>query len=573
MSRADFLVLFASSESEEPKVVKFTEKNYDYSSIDFVINSPCVISSENSSVFKCKSLVITANNVQMKGITFEGSIVLRTSENFIANECDFSRGYDSGGSLVLTGSHDCKIMNCTFHDTITGVFLEYGSSVIIDNVKMWKLIDRNISLSHFCHAEITNCNFSDSNGTAVACLCESNILLANTVIKDIRALGLHFSTSSVEMHHCTIENIEQNGINIQQCKSAKLYENNFINTGSSSLSLIAQTNECEIYKNTFTDIHGNAVIQNEESKSNIHDNTAVRIDYPSFAILGKSSAIIKNNHIDHGNKAGICVRGANDVLIQDNTISNVNDTGISVSDSQNIKVLNNTITNCAVAGIESYNKSNVTCNNNVFSNPGKTALMCYAGATLNASKNTIKEPGEAMVLITTHGSGDFEDNILEKCEKQFIGETTGVIYMKGNGSFENLTNDETRTSDDVRLIPHYEDTKKGKCLKCGLKDREGFLSPCGHKIYCKECGENAVKNNEICPLCRFPIESFACPHSQGLEDGQCAICMQNPCDAIILPCGHTGYCSQCLAEWFSDNSFCPACRTEHATFKWIHNDF
>ena len=573
MDAADFLEIFGTgSESDDPVVVNLTEPEYNFENYDFSINSPCVINSEVSSVFRCKRLLIQKCAVQIKGIKFESSIVLRNSNNTVITDCEFSNGsMEYGGFIVLTNSQDCKIYNSTFHDSLcAGIFLEFNSKATIDNVRMWNVKDQNLTLSFQCAAEVSNCEFKESNSTAITCQVHSTISLTNTKIDGIHALGLNFADSCVYLADCIIQNIDQNGINVHQCKKIDMHKNFFKNTGSSSISLINQDVEADISENTFEEIHGNVIIQNDGSRSSIHHNKISKVDYPAFAILTNSSAKVTNNEISDCSKAGICARSAVDVIIQDNTIDKVQDTGLSISDSQNIMVAHNVISNCKVAGVESYNSSTVTCKDNTFENPGKYGFMIYAGARLDAANNKIINPTEALALLTTRGSGEITDNTVENCPAQSSGQTSGQFYLKGNGSFDSVTNIPEKVSADVKLAPPFEDTGRGKCFKCGVNNREGFFSPCGHLMYCRHCGEEAVKNKEICPLCRFPIQAFACPHEQNLVEGVCTICLTNQSDAVVLPCGHTGYCYSCLSEWISRNGTCPVCRIE-ATCKKIHD--
>lgn len=41
------------------------------------------------------------------------------------------------------------------------------------------------------------------------------------------------------------------------------------------------------------------------------------------------------------------------------------------------------------------------------------------------------------------------------------------------------------------------------------------------------------------------------------KPGICVICMDQPCDSLLIPCGHVNSCSSCLKNW---NKGCPSCR-------------
>jgi hypothetical protein len=51
--------------------------------------------------------------------------------------------------------------------------------------------------------------------------------------------------------------------------------------------------------------------------------------------------------------------------------------------------------------------------------------------------------------------------------------------------------------------------------------------------------------------------------SKGADDDDrlCIVCFESSRDAVIVPCGHTGCCSNCL-EGFPAPRLCPICRVQ-----------
>merc|ERR1712154_322412 len=45
-----------------------------------------------------------------------------------------------------------------------------------------------------------------------------------------------------------------------------------------------------------------------------------------------------------------------------------------------------------------------------------------------------------------------------------------------------------------------------------------------------------------------------------VEPNECTICMNNPSDHIIVPCGHQCGCKQCLVTLKQNGGKCPICR-------------
>ncbi|EAY14113.1 hypothetical protein TVAG_351610 [Trichomonas vaginalis G3] len=577
-SLIDFFDTFEFTEQDGVRIVELTEAEYDLSGLEFKINSPCRVISKCNSNVHLGRIVIAECDTEWDGLSVEGSIVVRNAENFIVRNCTFTKGNTgSGGCIVITRANKSLIENCYIHDSQTcGIFVEASALAVIRNVKTNKINSQNVFITCYSKAEVTDCEFTETNDTALCCIFESAIQLTNTTIKDSKGFGLNLNNACFSINNLKLINTTQNGINIYQCEQPAVIQNSYFqNTGSSSISIINQFVPIKIINNVFEDIHGNAIIMTEESVGYIANNITKKIEFPAVAVLQKSSAMITENDISGCSRAAICARYAQTVEIFKNKIDGAEDTGISVSDSTDVRIHDNIIMNCLIAGVESYNESQVTVKDNEFDHPGKYCFMCYAGAFLNASNNKIKHPDESMILVSTHGSGDFVENTCTECDVQYTGETTGVIFMNSNSNYENITNDEKRSNDKIKFIPPYQDPCQGMCLKCRKKPRTRFLVPCGHKIFCDECGQEAVKNGESCPLCRFPIASFTCSYTSTWDDDSnlCSICAENEADVVILPCGHTGLCSKCVQNWFSENNTCPICRKEESFMKKIHSNF
>ncbi|MBI20007.1 MAG: hypothetical protein CMB73_05480 [Euryarchaeota archaeon] len=47
-----------------------------------------------------------------------------------------------------------------------------------------------------------------------------------------------------------------------------------------------------------------------------------------------------------------------------------------------------------------------------------------------------------------------------------------------------------------------------------------------------------------------------------LAEGEirCEFCKINVADVVILPCGHSMYCNECLEKWYETSEVCPKCK-------------
>ena len=570
-----FFDYFGLDESQEIQEIILDEDLYDFSDTNFIIDIPCKITSNlaNRPVFKCESIRIFSRDVEISNIIFEGSVISKDCGHLLFSNVDFSNGNPGyGGMIVASNTRPITLKNCYLHDSNSpGIFCENITNIEMFHVKMARIGFTAFHIS-MTVAYISKCRFEDMQPVPIQSTQDSKIHVVDTIIKNSKSLAMNLSQSDVILNRVQIKNVEQNGINLCRCIRVSITNCLFFNTTSSSISIISQK-DTQIIHNTFMNIHGNCLIMTDNSEAEFCQNFIYRIDYPSAAILSGSKAIIHQNTIWSIMKAGLCVRGAAAALISDNYFKNITDTGISVSESKNVIIRYNVFKNCNIAAVESYNQSYVSFSDNKLINPGISGFLVYAKSMLEAKNNIVDSPKEALISISTHGSGEFCYNECINCPKQIIGEATGQIYMEGNGDFENLTNDETRVTENVKLLPSIDDENQHLCLKCHKNPRTGFISPCGHEVFCAECGKDASKNQDLCPLCRFPIQSYTPGYSNSLtDDNICSLCLTNPADAVILPCGHTGICFECASKWIRETNSCPVCRQNDATVKRILDD-
>ena len=395
-----------------------------------------------------------------------------------------------------------------------------------------------------CDAEFTGTTFANTDYPSIYCI-RTNCIFQDSQIRTIKQNGMTFSNcESVTISNCIIEDIGSSGISISQTKA-------------------------EITSNQIKNIQGNGVYISESSQASLKDNKVSDCKFPSFAILLNCTAFAENNVISSMEKSGVCIRSAAKVEFRNNKINDVNECGISISDSSDVLLTDCRLTDCRIAAVEAYNSSQVRCKKSTFKN-GPYAFLVYSGAYLKATHNTLVNYQKAICQLRFRGKCIVRDNTVTGPKiGQFDGNTTGNYLFENNGMppVTNIPEEAKRLG--ITPDPIAEDSH-GMCLKCGKNKRNCFFQSCGHCIYCMECGEEALKNKELCPLCRFPIQAFACPHEQNLVEGVCTICLTNQSDAVVLPCGHTGYCYSCLSEWISRNGTCPVCRIE-ATCKKIHD--
>ena len=97
----------------------------------------------------------------------------------------------------------------------------------------------------------------------------------------------------------------------------------------------------------------------------------------------------------------------------------------------------------------------------------------------------------------------------------------------------------------------YNSTKKGdicKYFSC-LTNRDFFVD--------LEKGSANNNNNNNNNNCRGKVFN----KEPDIENGEaiCVNCGVKKADVVIIPCGHSTFCDDCLEEWSENNGNCPTC--------------
>jgi ssDNA-binding Zn-finger/Zn-ribbon topoisomerase 1 len=221
-----------------------------------------------------------------------------------------------------------------------------------------------------------------------------------------------------------------------------------------------------------------------------------------------------------------------------------------------------------MAGLEAYNRSNVEITGSVCEDC-EHAFVVYTEGRLTAAGNTARNMRTALAKVIFRGNASIVTTTVTGVPS--LGEicTKGKIYFRGNGPFEDLTNDpEVTLPAGMTFQSPFNDEIAQQCLMCRTRPRQTFLMDCAHRVYCRECAQRAREAGQPCPLCRSPIARVSTGYD-ACVDNLCMMCLDRPPSCMVIPCGHFGFCSRCLLEWYKDHKSCPTCRTDPSSFKEV----
>ena len=549
-----------------------TLPEYDFSEVSFLITKPVKLLSTNKSTIKSTHFSIKSHGVFLTGITFETSIIVSNSDNFKITNCEIKKSKLSDGSLYFYSSKCALVENVSIHDSekIPGIYLTQKSSAWVKNVEVHSLEETLVVCNSESKLYMHDSKLYKTKANAVYVSSDSHIEIENCKLWDSDYPAIFISHSTCRIENNEIKDVKQNGISINTVKTFIVSHNHITDVSGSAIAILDES-EGEAHRNVVNKVGGNGIYVCGNSKLTAIQNKIFDNQFPGIAILMKSTAKLFRNEVSNIQYSGICVRGAHDVKIFESKIDHVQECGISISDTDMCQVVGNQISNCNIGSVEVYNDSRTKIKHNKISSIGGYAFLVYAGAKLKAKLNTILDVHSAMAKLSYKGGGYFVDNILSDVPLQKDGQTSANYYFKGNGKFQGVTNLEEKKSEDIIYEQPYKDTKSMYCLKCHTRPRNCFILDCSHRIFCEECAKEAVKNVEVCPLCRFPIIDYTLGFESG-DDGLCVICSENKADCIIMPCGHMGFCEECLERWYFRNKTCPTCRAEPSFYKKIITD-
>lgn len=536
----------------------------------FLIETECKITSNCQTKIKCVYFEIIASSVTLNNLIFETTFLAQETEKLSITNCEFIEAKSGLGALTISFCADVTLshIDITNSAKMPGLYICQYSSAKADNLHIHDIPYTLLALDGASKLILKDSEFRNSKNNGIHVSDQCNVDIQNCEISDTVYPAISINDSQCIIKNNTVRNVGQNSISIFSSENFIVSNNSVENGGATAIS--TEKSEGLIENNLIQKVHGNGIHVSNNANVKIIDNEINDADYPGIAVVSNATAHVERCKINNIKINGICSRGAKDVKIIESEIIGVEECGVSISDTKHLLISNSRIENCKIMAIESYNNSQVFVSKNIIKNIGKYVFLSYTHGFISAEENKIEDVKNAMVKLVHKGGGSFVNNNVVNCPCQCECQTSSPYFFKGNGNFEAITNDPEKVEGDVKLAQNYVQSNL-LCMKCNKNERNCFLLECGHKVYCKECAEEALNNKEKCPLCRFNIEKVSVGFETSDNDN-CTICFENKSDCILLPCGHMGVCSSCLEDHFKHKKSCPFCRTEPCFYKKIIND-
>lgn len=543
----------------------------------FEIDIPMRISSNCNTVIKCNHFQVLSDIISFSSIVFETSLTVEKANQFTITNCTIKNTKEEK-AFTISNCNDVSISNVTITECSDTGLTILNSIVKADNLSFYNINNEMIFCNLKSIVNLTNCNFRQSKRGCIYVFGQTSIEIENCTFSEAGFDFIYLNSSQIKVKNCTFQNNIRGGITLKNSTDFLIEKNQFTNIKETAI-FIEKNSLGTLAGNSISNCGGNG-INVYESNVLIKENSIENTLFPAFSMAQKTTGTLLNNKVIKMKRHGICVRDASHVDIEGTEINDCEMCGISISDTNFCGIQKNSINNCKRSAIEIFNNSKVVAKKNVITNIEGNAFSLFIGSSADAEENEILNINEAMVKFLFKSGGNFINNHVSNCKKQFEGETSSFYFFSGNSSFENLTNDRSRICESVRFDDHVFDEKNIFCLKCHKNKRDAIFCPCRHRAMCKKCAEEEFSSNKsnvkfVCPLCSFDVSQILNAINTGNEDDDdlCIMCMEKKIDCIIIPCGHIAACNDCLKKWFEKNHICPICRKEKSEFLQIINDY
>jgi hypothetical protein len=581
----EFAALLRHSDKIDDTDIRVTSCSASPSDETLHITSNLTLTFDSSLSFSCRSLIVTDCDVEIHDLSLLGALSVRNGSLKLINSRLRNPPADCDYILEATGNSKVCAISCSFGDTERyGLCVDDHSFLSLEKCSVTNVEFFAVSLTGGSVGLFNDCLFADSRHDLLYTDSDSSLSLWKCSITGASRLGLSAGfMCSVSIVDSTIDHCQSGCVGASNSERIVVTDCHFLDSLHSAVLL---ENTTAMFKRTvIANCHGNAINANRRTKLIASRCTFQHTTYPSLALCDGALGYIKKCTIRDSEMSGIIVRNRSRASIKRCTIENVKQTGIVVSDSRDVSIVSSFVFNCEESAICCYNHSEVSIRSSFLVGPSKVGINVFTGAAVDATGTTIAGMRDVGVWLHHGGSGRFASTLLHTiaCETKdaLVEQIKTLPLMDHTAEIDEnrLFRIETarpvvatacfvvgRGIIDIIRSADAEEAERGaravacSCQGCGKPVTDCYFSVCAHSLFCKACWDALEEKPVRCPLCLLGIGKVVVPIDVSHDDERtCGICLSEPADAIIVPCGHL-ICAECGQSWFEQHSECPYCR-------------
>lgn len=507
-----------------------------------------------------KKMIFTAD-VELRNIEYTGSIEANGSTNLTVRDCSvtFFNCDDCIWCFKISKTKNIRFENVSFKDGRSiGIFVEESSG----SFEKCGHLSQSSGFLYVKKSELI-IHKSKIETSKIAIHCEhSTVTTTDCSFSKCTPYCIEATQVNLTIKDTTFDDVEDNAVSLTDCCST-LFDN-VIFKQIKNTCILSVKSKFTVIGSKFYKIGGNGIFSKLFSETEIERCDFDEFDFPSVAIIKFSRCSCKNSNFRSVKQRAFVLRQYASGSVENCSFTKASKSALSFSDSHDIYIRNNIFLDIESAVCECYNKSSATFEGNLCKDCHGVVFDIFNYGNMRIISNRI-ENSDCVIRCVYGGGFFFKDNCLDNIDKPYHSLSAGdqtFICDSGN-SWTNVKSNST-----MYKISYQERCKcdwNGLCLRCGKNPvHDIYLDSCGHRVLCRDCVEEASKNEELCPMCSFPISGYITPF---LVERVCGLCVEKDADSIHLPCGHIFSCFDCSRENMKVNAKCPVCRKSDISIK------
>jgi hypothetical protein len=571
--------------------VKLTAAPSDASNQEIAITSPWTITFDPDCPLTCKRITVRNCEVTLTNLNLRGMLSLDRAQVTL-RKCRVHEATDWADYLLAAnnGSH-VTITDCIFEDGLRGGIVAENGSEIICTGSLFRAI-RSLSTlitseswieAHSC--TYTDCDSDcitlDSGGTATLKSCEFSDLHGRVVDSG--------EGCRLDMHYCKVTRCEKGVLYAWHSAQVEIIHSEISDCDYSAIFL--DHTSCHLDHTKIARCNGNAV-NCAHSKGVVVSDCQIReTSYPPVCVCEGSEAIVTACEIIDSRMCGVVLRTGSKATVDGTVVAGSAQFGVAVSDMSELLLRKSIVHHSQVANVCCYNHARVTIEGSFLIGPTIIGVDIFTGGSVNCLDTSIIGMSEHAIWSHLGGSGHFEGLfvsaqpvILKENHRRTIRHCSNTLFSPHDCPADHILRSDSQRPMFVELSVQKTTLEchttaelavvgaaalEPHCKVCGKVSTDCLFAPCAHSRYCRSCWNALKEKPTACELCLIPIDSICSPIDCCTEEdaGVCSICYANPCDSIVIPCGHT-ICHDCGVHWLLTNADCPFCRTPNPQIRW-----
>jgi parallel beta-helix repeat protein len=321
---------------------------------------------------------------------------------------------------------------------------------------------------------------------------EDGLFLINTsysTFKNLTIYGnsnhgvyLYYSSNHNKVINCSIENNQDDGINVNNCIGNVITGNTITKNNDNGIRL-EYSNKTVLAQNIITANNDYGIEMRDSPDNTLIGNTISHNNYYGIYFYDSINNLVKDNHL-FDNRDGIRFGESTNIIIVGNHIKRNDGYGIYSDESINSTIMDNTISHNN-EGIKFYrSRNNIIKENEIISNAKYGITIDRYSGSNNVTGNVISNNGEGILLWETVGNLITKNTLSSNNRCGIYLQTSSINTIKNNTLASN-------NGSGLYLNISYSNTITNNCIDSNKRSGiYGTNRSCSNTIMDNNCTSN-----------------------------------------------------------------------------------